>query len=258
MRNIQLIIEYDGSNFKGWQIQPRGQRTVQGEIVKALKTLCKEEVTLIGSGRTDTGVHALGQVANFKTQSSLPAAQLQQSLNGILPRDMAILTCLDVALDFHAQYSAKQKSYRYTILNRTVRGVVHRQTQWHHKYALDVELMQQEAKALVGMHDFKSFCAADPRREHGKSKDTVRTVYVLDVMRQDDRVIIDITANGFLYKMVRNIVGTLVDAGQNRLAAGGISHILTQKDRNLASPTAPAHGLCLMQVMYEEDKTLES
>jgi len=251
MRTIKIIIEYDGTDFNGWQAQPTGFRTVQGEIEGALQRIFKTKTTLIGSGRTDSGVHAAGQVAHFRTSSAMPAQTICAALNGNLPGDIAILNATDVENTFHAQYSAERKTYRYRILNRKTRGALNRHVCFLYPFPLNVRRMQQEAKALIGTHDFKSFKAADSDR---REKNTVRTITRLDIKKREDEIIIDIEANGFLYKMVRNIVGTLLDIGNGRLPKGSMQEILEKKDRTLASPTAAPNGLTLLNVTYPPTK----
>jgi len=261
-RNIKLTIEYDGTHFNGWQTQAKRkeqgkqashktQRTVQEEIEKALKTIFKQNFKLIGSGRTDSGVHALGQVANFKTRSPMPPIEMQSALNANLPVDVAITNVEEAASDFHAQYGAKSKTYRYTILNRNARCAQQRSFCLFHPYKLNVHAMREEAKSLVGRKDFKSFTASDPaKRKSGKEENTVRTVRNLTITKKGDFLTIEIAANGFLYKMVRNIVGTLLEVGSGKLPKGSIQHILSQKNRNTAGNTAKPKGLMLIEVEY--------
>ena len=245
LRNIKLTIEYDGTNFNGWQFQP-GLRTIQGEIQNFLKKIFKEDITLIGSGRTDSGVHAKGQVANFRTTSTMSTLQMCRAFNNNLPEDIAILSVEEVNLKFHAQHSAKRKTYRYTILNREPRSSLQRNFCLRFPYKLNLTLMRQEAKALVGRKDFKAFQAASSTNP----KDSIRRVYKLKITKQGDFIYIDIEANGFLYKMVRNIVGTLLEIGSGRLPKGSIKRILKSKDRTTAGDTTQARGLCLLHVKY--------
>ena len=271
-RNIKLEIEYDGTNYAGWQIQnsrqspvaSRQSRTIQETIEGALQRILQEKVKLIGSGRTDAGVHALGQVANFKTNSSLPLANIQKALNSLLPEDISIKKINPVEEDFHSRYQAKSKIYRYIILNSDFPSVFLNKYAWHIPYKLNLKLMQSEARYLLGRHDFKSFCASA-----SNVKTTVRTIkkisintirYTLYAIRSP-LIAIDIEADGFLYNMVRNITGTLVDIGRGRFSRssgippragkkGSIKKILLAKDRRLAGSTAPAKGLFLSQVNY--------
>jgi tRNA pseudouridine38-40 synthase len=246
--NLKLTLEYDGTHFNGWQIQPKGQRTVQGEIKKALQTIFKKDLTVIGSGRTDSGVHALGQVANVKIPKAMPVEELHRALNALLPSDIAVIDVKKVSDTFHAQYSAKQKTYRYTISHLKIRSPLHDRFALHYPYPLNVALMKKEAKSLVGRHDFRSFQAAGSSLK--KKASTIRTIKSLKIHQRGFLIFIDITADGFLYKMVRNIVGSLLVVGAGRLKRKSLKTILSQKDRKLAPPTAKAQGLCLVSVNY--------
>jgi len=251
-RNIKLTIEYDGTNFNGWQIQRAGTRTIQGEIEKALHKIFNEKITLIGSGRTDSGVHALGQVANFLTHNTrLSTTEILNALNANLPEDISILKSEDVPQKFHAQYSAKRKTYRYCILNRKERCSIQRDFNTFIPYKLNLTAIQTEAKNLIGRKDFRAFTAANPAERNASiEKNTVRTIYKFQIQKKGAYLYIDIEANGFLYKMVRNIVGTLLEVGSAKLSKGSVKRILLQKDRSLAGSTAPAKGLCLIKVTY--------
>lgn len=261
LRNIKLTIEYDGTCFNGWQTQTarvkreratqKPQRTVQEEMEKALKKIFKQALKLIGSGRTDSGVHALGQVANFQTQSLMSLGEIQNALNANLPDDIAIIKAEDVPLDFHAQYSVKSKTYRYTILNRSARCAQQKNFCLFYPYKLNVRAMKEEAQSLLGRKDFKSFTASDPaKRRSGKKEDTIRTIKRLIITKKGANLTVDIEANGFLYKMVRNIVGTLLEVGNGKLAKGSIKKILSKKNRNAAGTTAKPKGLTLLKVQY--------
>ena len=245
LRNIKLTIEYDGTEFNGWQAQAQGLRTVQGEIEKALRKIFKSKIRLYGSGRTDAGVHAVAQVANFKINHPIFVDSIRKALNANLPPDVSIVKVEEVPLNFHAQYSAKSKIYRYTILHRASRRAYGRQFCLHFSYKLDLAIMKKEAKSLIGRKDFRSFGSLDK----GQGRDnTIRHVTKIDIKKRGDAITIDIEANGFLYKMVRNIVGTLLDVGTGRLPPGSIKKIFIQKNRKFASPPAAAQGLCLLQV----------
>ncbi len=258
MRNIKLTIEYDGTNFNGWQIQAashnktssKEQRTVQGEIEKILKKLFKRNIHLIGSGRTDSGVHAIGQVANFKTLSAMSVEKMQTALNGNLSEDIAILKVEEVSKDFHARYNVKSKTYRYAILNRQGRCALQRNFVLYYPHKLNLRIMREEAKFLVGRHDFKSFVASPTKEQKAKKMNTVRTIKSLTIAKKGDMITFNIEANGFLHKMIRNIVGTLIEAGNGKLAKGDIKKILAQKDRTAAGATAGPKGLALMEVRY--------
>lgn len=248
MRNIKLTLEYDGTDFYGWQVQVKSQRTVQAEIENALKKIFKKHVTLFGSGRTDSGVHALGQVANFHAETGLPVETIQAALNANLPKDIAVVHIEEVGPRFHARFSVKSKTYRYTIFNRPARCAMERRSCLFYPYPLNLRLMRAEAGALVGRHDFKSFQAANPSRDEKAT--TVRTVKRLTVRKKGDRVLIEIEADGFLYKMVRNIVGTLLGIGRGQLPKGSMRRILKSKDRTDAPAPAKAQGLTLLKVEY--------
>lgn len=247
MRNIKLTIEYDGTHLNGWQEQSGKTRTVQKIICQALKKIIHEDVTLIGSGRTDAGVHALGQVAHFKTTAKLAVERFTNALNAHLSDDISIVKSQEVSLDFHAQYSPRSKVYRYTIMNRWSRSAVHAKTAWHYPYAINVGLMKKEAHGLVGKKDFKAFQATDHKRV---DTGTTRNMKDIRILKKGDLIVIELEADGFLYKMVRNIVGTLAEVGSGKLPPGSVKKILKSKNRQLASPTAPALGLCLLRVNY--------
>ncbi len=247
IRNIKLTLEYDGTNFNGWQIQDPKKRTVQGEIEKVLSQIFKKKCRLIGSGRTDSGVHAKAQVANFKTNSTMTPGQILKALNAWLPEDIAITNAEEVSLNFHAQYSAKSKTYRYSILNRATRFALDRHFSFFYSYPLNLNLMHREIKTLLGKKDFKSFQAMDIAR---LEKNTTRTIKKIQIKKSVDFIYIDIEADGFLYKMIRNIVGTLLEIGSGRRPPGSMKKILEKKNRQLAGQTAPALGLCLLEVKY--------
>ncbi len=250
MRNIKIIIEYNGTNLSGWQIQP-DKRTVQGDIEHALKIIFKKNIPLYGSGRTDAGVHALGQVANFKIDSLMKTKQIVRALNGNLKDDITILNAKEVADNFHSRFSAKQKTYCYTILNRPTRSTIKKDFVWHIQQKINIAAMRKDAKNLIGKHNFRSFTANDPAKSKTlTSKDTTRTIYDLAIDKKGDIITIKITANGFLYKMVRNIVGTLSDIGTGALASDSVKNILKAKSRISARATAPAKGLTLLKVFY--------
>ncbi len=244
-QTFKLIIEYDGSGFHGWQRQQK-DRTVQATIEKALAVMTRETVTLIGSGRTDAGVHALGQVASFRTRSRLDAEAFFNGLNGLLPDDVVVRACDPMPDAFHARFDVKSKRYRYHILNRPIAPAVGRQFVWYIRRPLDTATMAQAAGALLGTHDFKAFEGTGSPRDH-----TIRTVTDSTVTATaGGNLNYDIEANGFLRFMVRNIVGTLVEVGLGKVAARDIQEILQSKDRSRAGATAPPHGLFLLNVTY--------
>lgn len=254
MRNLRLEIEYDGTNYAGWQRQ-KGHRsqaaghkskTIQETIEKTLRIILQEKVKVIASGRTDAGVHALAQAANFKTKSKLPLANIQKALNSLLPEDISIKDISKARKDFHSCYSAKSKTYRYVILNSSVKSAFLNKWTLQVPYKLNMRLMRQEARALLGRHDFRSFCASG-----STAKTTTRTIQNISIKTPDyPLIIIDIEADGFLYNMVRNIAGTLFEIARGRFKKGSMKKILLAKDRKLAGPTAPARGLFLVKVNY--------
>ena len=242
--NIRLTIEYDGTSYHGWQIQKNGV-TVQETVQSALKKITGEDISVVGCGRTDSGVHALNYVCSFRTESSVPPERFTQALNSKLPSDIRCKSSSEAAEDFHAANSAVAKTYIYRILNSGEAGAFERNYAWHFKYPLDIEKMRTAAKAFVGEHDFIGFAAAG-----FTVKTTVRTIYSLEIYRSGDIITIEITGNGFLYNMVRIIAGTLVMMGCGRLDYRAAEEIIKSKDRTRAGITAPAKGLFLKEVYY--------
>ncbi|OQY03882.1 MAG: tRNA pseudouridine(38-40) synthase TruA [Desulfobacteraceae bacterium 4572_123] len=246
-KNFKLTIEYDGTHFHGWQRQLT-DRTIQGEIERALCKICNEKITLIGSGRTDAGVHALGQTANFRSSSRLGADEFQKALNSLLSSDIVIRACEAAAESFHARFDACSKIYNYRILNRKIPMAIGRQYVWFIPLDLDLPAIQSAMAHLKGEHDFKAFEGTGSPRAH-----TVRNIYRIDLIeKKEGCVIFEIQANGFLRFMVRNIVGTLVDVGLGRTEADEVKNILMSRDRGRAGATAPPQGLFLMQVCYDQ------
>ena len=243
-KTFRLTIEYDGSGFHGWQRQKQ-DRSVQQTIEEALATMTREPVVLVGSGRTDAGVHALAQVASFQTASRLDADTFLKGLNSLLPADVVIRACEHVPDGFHARFDVKRKRYRYHILNHAIAPAIGRQFVWHIRKSLDTRAMADALQHLVGTHDFKAFEGTGSPRAH-----TVRTVFSATVKTSKNDVIIDIAADGFLRFMVRNIVGTLVAVGHGKLTVDAMKAILASKDRSRAAATAPPQGLFLMDVVY--------
>ncbi len=246
MRNIKVILEYDGTDFYGFQYQP-GVPTIQGELEKVLSKILKERVTVYGSGRTDAGVHALGQVINFRSQAKIPIDRVCIAMNSLLPPSIAAISACEVKEDFHARYSARSRLYRYVILNRSVRSAIQGRFCWHVPEPLDVCAMSQAAECLVGVHDFTAFATAD-RDERDSS--SVRNVMQASVEHQGEHVVFNIRANAFLRSMVRSIVGTLVEIGLGKRRASEMCEILESCDRRLAGKTAPPQGLFLVEVEY--------
>ena len=262
-RNIRLTVSYDGTNYVGWQVQPNGI-SVQSVVGEAIRRLTGDEVNLIGASRTDSGVHALGQVANFRTESSIPCEKMRAGLQHFMPSDVAVRAVEDVADDFHATYSATRKRYRYLIDNTRVPDPFLEKYAWRISTPLDVDAMHAAAQALVGTHDFRSFESQWPNKAT-----SVRTVLEATVGRcagwnvwtqpgalaktgaGDERfVYFEIAADGFLYNMVRAIMGTLVKVGIGSWPVGDVRRILEAQDRSQAGETAPPHGLYLVQVTY--------
>ena len=243
--NIALTLEYDGTDYFGWQVQSQ-EPTIQGVLQKAIEKLTGERVHLAASGRTDSGVHALGQVANFKTETDLRPNEILRALNSLLPRDIAVKRAEAMADNFHAQYSARLKSYKYVVLNRHVPSPLLRRFSWHVRYPLKIPPMQEAALYLVGTHDFSAF----RRAEGDGERNSTRTVSQLTVEQTGDTVEIRITADGFLRFMVRNIAGALVEVGKGKMKPLRVKEILDGKDRKKAPPTAPARGLFLVEVQY--------
>jgi tRNA pseudouridine38-40 synthase len=244
MRNIRLTIEYDGTNYAGWQLQPNGV-TIQQVVEEALAILLHEPVRLHGSGRTDAGVHARGMVACFSTDKAIPLRAFSDGLNSLLPPDIAVREATETAPDFHPRYAAMGKLYRYTIHAGGRRSPLSRLYAWHLRGELDLDAMRQASAFMVGEHDFSALrgagCAA---------KTTVRRVDHVAIEKHDDLVTIDVRGSGFLRHMVRNMVGTLVEVGQGRRAADSIPALLAAGERGRAGATAPACGLCLVEVYY--------
>lgn len=244
MKNIKLIIAYDGTEFSGWQIQANG-RSVQQEIEEAISRVFKEKQRVFGASRTDAGVHARAQTANFKLSSAVPIKNIPAALNAVLPGAIAVVKAAEVPETFHSQHDARTKIYRYYVVNSVQRDPFLDRYTWRMPYPLNIPIMRREAKSLIGKHDFKSFQASDT-----KERSSVRTVRRLAVRKNGSSIIFDIEADGFLYNMVRNIVGTLVEIGRGYFPPGSMRKILAAKDRKQAGPTAPARGLFLEEVKY--------
>ncbi|EGT3955298.1 tRNA pseudouridine(38-40) synthase TruA [Clostridioides difficile] len=243
MRNIKIKIQYNGKNYCGWQKQP-DSLGIQGTIERAIYDITKEETSLIGSGRTDSGVHAIGQIANFKINSGISIENIPTALNAKLPKDISVIEACEVNDDFHSRYSAKGKTYKYLVYNSKFRNPILSEISYQVKYELDFDKMCSEAKSLLGTHDFKGFMSS------GSSvKDTVRTIYDIDISKKDDLITFEISGNGFLYNMVRIIIGTLVDMGRGRINEPFLD-IIQSKTRSRCGHTAPAQGLFLKKVHY--------
>lgn len=248
-RNIKLIIEYDGTNYCGWQMQ-KNDRTVQSEITKAIEKMTGERVTLYGASRTDSGVHASGQTASFYIRSRLEPARIQRGLNGILDDDIVITKAEEASAKFNAQFGARAKTYIYTMLNGPVPPALHRNFCHYNSRPVSVILMQKAAGYLKGRHDFRAFAA-----KAGSYRDSVRTIYDIRITRKrmpgaGQMIYFKFRGKGFLYNMVRNIVGTLLLVGYKKIAPDEVKDILRSKDRARAGPNVPAKGLCLVKVEY--------
>ncbi len=245
VRNIKLTITYDGGEYHGWQIQP-GLRTIQGVITEAIQDLLGSEVRLFGASRTDAGVSALGQVGLIQIDSPIPAENLAKAITDRLPADIAITEAVEVPEGFDLMGAVTSKLYRYMIFTGQVRPVLQIRHCWHLPTKLDTTAMAEAARLLVGKKDFKSFASAADRREN-----SVRTIFRCNVTAEDKWIYVDVEGDGFLYNMVRNIVGTLVEVGVGRWKPEKINEILEAKDRTAAGQIAPAQGLCLMWIKYD-------
>jgi tRNA pseudouridine38-40 synthase len=255
--NIKVVLEYDGTDFSGWQrqvlpihgeVSPKateGRRTVEGVLREALRSVTGEEVTIYGAGRTDAGAHAEGQVANFHTDGRIGPQRLKAALNARLPQDVAVLAAEAVDDDFHARYSARWRRYRYRYLDRPARPAIERGRCWHVRGPLDVDAMSRAAKALTGTHDWTSFCSASE-----PVAGRVREMRSATVSRRGEFVELELVAEGFLRGMVRSIAGALAEVGRGRRPAKWVGEVLRARDRRQAPRTAPAGGLTLMEVIY--------
>ncbi len=246
MKRVKLIIAYDGTNYCGWQVQPNGV-TIEEIINKHLSSLLQEEIVVIGASRTDSGVHALGNVAVFDTNTNIPSDKISYALNQRLPEDIRIQGSEEVPLDFHPRYCNTIKTYEYQILNRRFDIPSYRLTTHFVYLPLNVEKMAVAASYIEGEHDFRSFCSSRSQVEN-----TIRTIYKIDVLKEQDRIKIRISGNGFLYNMVRIIVGTLIKVGLSVYPPEYVKEILEKKDRMVAGPKAPAKGLTLIGIQYEK------
>lgn len=246
MKRIKLIISYDGTNYCGWQIQPNGL-TIEQVLNEKLSQLLKEEIQVIGASRTDSGVHALGNVAVFDTNTKIPPEKICYALNQRLPDDIVVQQSMEVSLTYHPRKCNTRKTYEYKILNRKIPMPKHRLDSYFYFMPLDVEKMREGAKYLIGEHDFRSFCSSRTQIE-----DTVRTIYQLDIIKEDDMIRIVISGNGFLYNMVRIIVGTLIRVGTGFYTPHQVEEILDSRNRSYAGQKVPAHGLTLVSIEEEE------
>jgi tRNA pseudouridine38-40 synthase len=247
-RVVRIVVEYEGTAYLGWQRQRHGP-TIQQALEEAIERVTGETSVVHGSGRTDTGVHAAGQVAHFRTHSRLGPEVLRRAINANLPDDVVVLVAEEASADFHARFGAASKVYRYCIRNAEVRGALDRRVAWHVSRTLDVASMRRAAKCLIGRHDLRAFVA-----EGGAKRDTVRTIKSLDIRRKPPYIHVTIEADGFLYKVVRAIVGTLVWVGSGKLSPAEFRAVLESRDRRRAGPTAPPKGLTLSSVTYPSER----
>lgn len=248
LRNIRLTVSYDGTDYHGFQAQPGTERTIQGQLEKAIQKLTGEKASVIGSGRTDAGVHARGQVINFHTSSTIPISRFALALNSLLPYDIVITDANEVSAEFHARKSAISKTYRYSVYNSRFPDVLARRIQYHVPQPLAREHMEQALQYVIGEHDFTSFCSVkSTQRSH------VRTIYEARLECYEDGLYhIYLTGNGFLYNMVRIIAGTIIEVGLGKRTVEQFRSLLALKDRTQAGITAPPHGLVLWQVNYNQ------
>jgi tRNA pseudouridine38-40 synthase len=253
MRYFKLTIAYDGTDFHGWQAQTN-KPTIQGEIVSVLKRLTQESIALHGAGRTDAGVHALGQVGSFRTQSALSAAEFQRALNALLPRAIRIVGSEEVGPTFNARWSAKGKTYRYRLYRgKVVPPFLHRYV-LHYPFPLDEDKMREAAARFVGMHDFASFAASTGSEDDDQERSTDREIFSTELLRSPDNeeLIFTVKGRSFLRYMVRKMVGTLLDVGRGKLAPEDVDRLYELKDRSKSGPTVPPQGLVMVEVFHEE------
>jgi len=253
MRNIKLTIAYDGADFHGWQIQP-GLATIQGALAEAAHQITQEKIMIHGASRTDTGVHALGQVAHFKTQSLLPAEEFQRALNALLPPTIRLLAAEEVGPDFHARWQAQGKTYRYRIYRGRVLPPFEYRRALHYSGLLDEDTMAAAARLFEGEHDFTSFAASSGSEDDDSERDMMRVLYSSQLIRDPTReeIVYVVRGRSFLRYMVRKIVGTLIEVGKGRLAPADIPQLFEALDRSRSGPTAPPEGLYLVSLEYPD------
>lgn len=245
MRNIRLLLQYEGTRYQGWQRQTSSENTIQGKLEQLLSKMCNEPIEVMGSGRTDAGVHALGQVANFHTTSTMSAEEMLSYINEYLPQDIAVLQVTEAAPRFHSRLNACGKRYCYRVINSAIPNVFWRRYALEVPLKLDVEAMEKAASYLSGEHDFKAFTSA----QKGK-KSTVRRIDKIDIAREGDRLTFTFEGNGFLHHMVRILVGTLLEVGMGKRKPEEMTEILASGSREKAGALVPAKGLTLMEVFY--------
>ena len=244
MRNLKIVIEYDGTDFVGWQSQING-RAVQDEIASVLSGVLQEKISLHGAGRTDSGVHARGQVAHFQTNSTLAASSILNALNGLLPEDISIHSVEEVPEAFHSRFDARERVYRYYICIEP--SAIERRFSWFVKYDLDLQTMNEAANLILGEHDFESFCKYEAEVDHYRC-----TIIESRWTRMSAKIVYEVRANRFLHGMVRALVGTMIDVGRGSISVSQFKEIMTAKDRKKAGMAAPPHGLFLEEVVYSD------
>lgn len=245
MKRFKMIVAYDGTNYNGFARQPNGI-TIQETLEEAISKIVQHEVRTLGAGRTDQGVHAKGQCVTFDSETRVPEEKLARAINSQLPLDISVKSVEEVSMDFQPRFGAKRKTYRYQILNSQVRDPFLYKYSLQYPYKMDIERMQEAANQMVGEHDFACFCSA------GSSvKDTVREIYSIEIKKHEDLITVDICGNGFLYNMVRIIIGTLLRVNEGKLSTGDIIKIINGKDRQKAGPTVPPQGLTMLDIIYE-------
>jgi tRNA pseudouridine38-40 synthase len=245
MKRLKCTISYDGTNFHGYQIQPN-KRSVQETLETTLSTMHKKPIHVVGSGRTDAKVHAVGQVVHFDTSLNIPAMKWEKALNALLPADIFVQQVEEVSDEFHARFDVIKKEYRYKISRASGRDVFKRHYSYHYPYQLDLQQIKEAMNLLIGTHDFTSFCSAKT-----EVKDKIRTLYHVELIEEDEELIFRFVGNGFLYNMVRILVGTLLEIGQGKIMPQEIQKMFEKQDRTLAGKTAPGHGLYLWKVTYD-------
>lgn len=245
MRNIRLLIQYEGTRYQGWQRQESSENTIQGRLEKLLSQMCGEKIELQGSGRTDAGVHAMGQVANFHTNSSLSTEEMTEYINSYLPQDIAVIQVTEAGERFHSRLNAAGKCYQYRVWNSAVPNVFLRRYALEYPQTLNMEAMQKAASGLLGEHDFKSFTST----KKGK-KSTVRRIDRIDIVQEGNLLTFTFTGNGFLYHMVRILMGTLLEVGEGKRSPDSMPELIAAKNREAAGPLVPAKGLILKEVYY--------
>jgi tRNA pseudouridine38-40 synthase len=253
MRNIKITIAYEGTNFHGWQSQP-GVATIQGAIHDAARKITQEKIVVHGASRTDAGVHALGQVAHFKTRSPLSATELQRALNALLPPAIRIVSAEEVGHDFHSRWQSQGKTYRYRIYRGKVLPPFDYGRVLHYPWPVDENTMSAAAREFEGEHDFTSFAASSGSEEDDRDRDMLRVIYTSEIIRENDRdeIAFVIRGKSFLRYMVRKIVGTLLEVGKGRLLPGDIPHVFEARDRSRSGPTVPPEGLYLVALDYPD------